>query len=182
MEIVAFEPVAGRFPDAPPPARAGPMRLSRPAALEAEPHEMALGAGGRMRQKIYPDRYGRAVWDLDNTGHCRVELVNSRRWRELTGRDPPATPIDTAAYTAAGLPWFDLYNEAEGTVAPDETRRLTTIAERDQDLRVHSGDRPVDVPVTQIIGIDRGMWQDAEGTYKGKIGKPGPGAAIPRKR
>jgi hypothetical protein len=57
IAIIAFEPKPGRFPDEPPPARPGPVRFSRP--IETEPREMALGAGGRMRQKIYPDPHGR---------------------------------------------------------------------------------------------------------------------------
>jgi hypothetical protein len=116
---------------------------------------MALGAGGRMRQKIYPDRHGRDVWDTANFGRAELRLANSRRWREISGLEPPPTPIDTAAYTAAGLPWFDLYDEGESTVAPGGTQRIATIAERDRELGDNAGDRPVDVPVIQITGIHR---------------------------
>lgn len=156
LEIVAIEPKPGRFPDKPPPAPPGPTRLSRPATATAEPREMALGAGGRMRQKIYPDRHGRAIWDLDHVARVRLRLVNSRRWRELTGTDPPPTPIDAEAYTAAGLPWFELYDEALSTVAPDERRRLKTIGERDREVGIDADDRPVDVSDRQVSVIDRG--------------------------
>src|SRR4030095_13646831 len=98
--IVAFDPLPGSFPDEPPPPRGEPMRLSMAKPSADDPREMALGAGGRMRQKIYPDRYGPAVWDQRNAGRARILLVNSRHYRELTGRAPPPTPIDAAAYSA----------------------------------------------------------------------------------
>jgi hypothetical protein len=181
IELVAFEPLLGRFPDTPPP---GPMRLSRPAAATEEPREMALGAGGRMRQKIYPDRHGREVWDLANASRARVVILNSQRYQEVTGNAPPVTPIDAAAYTAAGLPWFDLYDEAEGTVAPDAGRQLKTIRERDRERKIAGpGDEPADVSVTQVTVIAR----DASPTstdahHSATHPSNAPGAARPKRK
>ena len=86
---------------------------------------MGLGAGGMMRQKIYPDPHGLKAWDQDNFGRVVVRLVNSEHFREITGIDPPATPIDAQVYTKHGFPWFDLYDESRGDVPPPE--RLTTV-------------------------------------------------------
>ena len=180
IEIVAFDPLPGRFPDAPPPPSGGPMRLSM-AKPSSEPREMALGAGGRMRQKIYPDRYGRDVWDQRNAGRARILLVNSRRYRELTGRAPPATPIDAGAYTAAGLPWFDLYDEAAGSVAPAEAGELKTIGERDRELGVAAADSPVEVSVSQITVIDRGTADHAASAHKTAAREQRPPSTSPRK-
>jgi hypothetical protein len=161
LELIAVEPHPGRFPDVPPPAPTGPMRLSRPRTA-SEPQEMALGVGGRMRQKIYPDRYGRDTWDLGNVGRIRVRLLNSQMFRAIVGSDPPPTPIDTAAYTAAGLPWFDLYDETLHTVAPAPGRRRKTIRERDHERGLSTDtEPPVDITETQVTVINRRVPEDA---------------------
>jgi hypothetical protein len=49
-----------------------------------------------------------------------VHLVNSELWRELTGEKPPRTPVTAKEYARHGLPWFDLYDEHLGTVAPQD--------------------------------------------------------------
>jgi hypothetical protein len=130
IQLVAFEPRPGRFPDEPPPAPPGPVRFAAPKA--AEPHEMALGAGGRIRQKIYPDPHGLEVWDRDNRGEATVVLVAAQHFVALTGRPPPPTPIDAATYARAGLPWFDLYDEAAGTVRPAGGAPPRTIRDRER--------------------------------------------------
>ncbi|HEU5431776.1 MAG TPA: hypothetical protein VFU81_08940, partial [Thermomicrobiales bacterium] len=84
---------------------------------------MGLGAGGAMRQRIYPDPYGLDVWDADNDAELFVHIVNSEQFRALTGREPPPTPVDARAYSERGLPWFELYDERRGSVAGSETLR-----------------------------------------------------------
>jgi hypothetical protein len=118
IQIRAFEPRPGRFPDRPPrrepgmPGRGGMAGLGRPANMG-----MGLGAGGRMRQKIYPDPYGLDTWDAANFGEVFVHIVNSEQYEELTGSPPPPSPVGAAAYTEHGLPWFDLYDEEKGALA-----------------------------------------------------------------
>jgi len=80
--------------------------------------QMGLAAGGRMDQKIYPDPYGVDVWDQGASARVYVHLVNSELWREITGEAPPPTPVTARSYAEAGLPWFDLYDEAAPTLAP----------------------------------------------------------------
>ncbi len=72
---------------------------------------MGLAAGGRMRQKLYPDPHGLETWDPASAGRVFVHLVNSALWREITGEEPPTTPITARSYANAGLPWFELYDE-----------------------------------------------------------------------
>lgn len=72
---------------------------------------MGLGAGGRMKQKIYPDDFGLDSWDAHNTARLYVHIVNSELWREITGEAPPPSPVTAKEYAARGLPWFDLYDE-----------------------------------------------------------------------
>ncbi|WP_395753714.1 hypothetical protein [Prosthecobacter sp.] len=70
---------------------------------------MGLGAGGRMRQKIYKDPYKAEDWDMGASSRCFVHLCNAMLWRELTGENPPQPPVTAREYEKAGLPWFDYY-------------------------------------------------------------------------
>ena len=157
IQISVFEPKPGRFPDTPPlRSESGPVRFAAPKT-GTEPQYMGLGAGGEMKQKIYPDSYGIDVWDLDNYGSLSIHIVNSAQFLELTGVPPPATPIDTKTYTEYGLPWFDRYDELEQDVAPPEKlTKVKTIAETDAGRgKKGSGDETVDVQKKQIkkLGI-----------------------------
>ena len=66
-----------------------------------------MGAGGRMKQKITRDPYGNGAWDLTRSCRCYAHLCLSQDWRRITGALPPHNPPTAAAYTNAGLPWFD---------------------------------------------------------------------------
>jgi hypothetical protein len=156
LEIVAFEPHPGRFPDHPPPRPEGPERLRMPRPAEAAPRRLALGAGGSIRQKVYPDPHGRDTWDTANSGRARVILLEANSFAALTGVEPPPTPVEPATYTAHGLPWFDLYDEDAGTVEPAEDRRLVTIRDRDKARDAAAEQGPAfDVPDTQVRKIGR---------------------------
>jgi hypothetical protein len=104
-------------------------------ALNETAGGMGVGAGGRITQKIYPDPYGIDVWDPDNTGSVTVHLVNTRQYREITGSEPPPTPIDAGTYTSHGFPWFALYDEHSGGVAAsDRLGDVESIVTRDKRL------------------------------------------------
>lgn len=81
---------------------------------------MGLAAGGKMKQKIYPDPFGLDTWDLGARSRVFVHLVNSELWREITGEAPPPTPVTARSYADAGLPWFDLYDESAAALAPTQ--------------------------------------------------------------
>jgi len=141
IQIRVFEPKPGRFPDRPPPPE--PM-----AMMGMPPGTMGLGAGGQMRQKIYPDPYGLDTWDPDNSGSAFVRIVNREQYEALTGEPPPPSPISAATYTENGLPWFDLYDEEKGDVAAP--RRLAGVksvrAGSDEAVKVKPGQ------VRKIVG------------------------------
>lgn len=90
---------------------------------------MGLGAGGRMRQEIFPDEHGVKTWDLSRATLVEIRLCNSEAWRAITGEPPPRTPVDTDAYVRAGLPWFELYSE-RGDIAP--SKRLGEVRSLDE--------------------------------------------------
>ena len=76
--------------------------------------EMGIGAGGRMKQQVFEDPYGKEDWSrkVDGTRRCFVHLANSLAWESITGEKPPETPASAAAYERHGLPWFDYYSDS----------------------------------------------------------------------
>ena len=125
LRIVVFEPKPGRFPDEPPevPAWEAEMPLPESAGGDLDSAGMGVGAGGQMKQKVYPDPYGLDTWDAENYESIIVYLVNSVQYQAITGSAPPPTPISAQTYTQFGLPWFDLYDEEAGDISATETLR-----------------------------------------------------------
>ena len=70
---------------------------------------MGLAPGGLMRQEIYEDDYGFEAWDTSVQSRCFVHVLNSVQYLAVCGVEPPGVPPTAAAYTAAGLPWFEYY-------------------------------------------------------------------------
>lgn len=132
MQITVYEPKAGLFPDTPPPVQASSLGDSGPARpMHAPAAPMGLGAGGRMKQKIYRDPYGVGTWDRNNCGSLALHIVNSLQFQRITGEFPPPTPVDAGLYAELGLPWFELYDESLESIAPSE-----------QFSRIYGDDRP----------------------------------------
>lgn len=102
--------------------------VGAPAARAAAP--MALGAGGRMRQHIYPDTFQRDDWDLDAADRVFVTLLHAKDWKTVTGERAPNEPPTAQDYTRAGLPWFDAYG-ADQTALDGGARlkQVKTVAE-----------------------------------------------------
>lgn len=111
MPMMASAP--GGMPSAPggappPPAPGG---APRGAA-------MGLGVGGSMRQEVYQDDRPLTDWSEEPAGRVFVHLVTPPQWHRITGEAPPPSPVDRAAYTRAGLPWYDYYDEDAEDLAP----------------------------------------------------------------
>jgi hypothetical protein len=122
IQLIVFDAKPGKFPDKPPPRKtmyAGDY-LDIPAFLRRKPEksrEMGLAAGGKMKQKIYPDKYGVDTWDENHFGRLYIHIVNSLMYQTITGQEAPTTPISAKTYTDHGFPWFDLYDEHKTDVA-----------------------------------------------------------------
>ncbi|MDA0162206.1 hypothetical protein OM076_18180 [Solirubrobacter ginsenosidimutans] len=121
LQLVVFDPKPGRFPDQAPHVASLRARGSGAMAPACAPAgavaaEMGLAAGGRMRQQLYPDPHGLDTWDEANFGRVYVHIANSEAWTRITGEPLPPTPVDVRAYLAAGLPWFDLYDDHLGDI------------------------------------------------------------------
>ncbi|MEU3312319.1 hypothetical protein ABZ743_06620 [Streptomyces sp. NPDC006662] len=111
--VYGAPPTAGGY-GAPPPA-AMPMAAAAPGAApvarrRASP-AMGLGVGGSMRQEVYRDDRPLTAWADTPAARVFVHLVTPPEWRRITGEDAPPSPVDRAAYTQAGLPWYDYYDE-----------------------------------------------------------------------
>jgi len=175
IQLKVFEPRPGLFPDRPDryeldECAAMPMACGAPAPRRARASgAMGLGAGGRMKQKIYPDPHGLETWDVTRTGRVFVHLVNSEMWREITGEEPPRTPVTAREYARAGLPWFDLYDEHAATLSPTATLEgVKSIKQIDGDKTTlpQQDDDPVEpgpvhmLPVKKLgpHGVSDGDW------------------------
>jgi hypothetical protein len=101
-----------------------PMLMESPESAFGRPSPqpvMALGAGGRMRQDIKRDRHAIDDWDHGATQRAFVTLWHARHWMDLTGEMPPTLPPSAAAYSNAGLPWFEHYGCDTDTPLPGST-------------------------------------------------------------
>jgi hypothetical protein len=107
-------------PGSPPAPNSGPM----PAPAGGPPRAaaaMGLGVGGSMRQEVYKDDRPLTDWSTAAAGRVFVHLVTPPEWRRITGEAPPPSPVDRAAYTRAGLPWFDYYDQDAADLDPTDT-------------------------------------------------------------
>ncbi|MFC7262879.1 hypothetical protein [Streptomyces lutosisoli] len=111
----AFPMAAPAAPGAAPPPMGG--AAGRPRSAPA----MGLGVGGSMRQEVYRDDRPLKSWAKEPAGRVFVHLVTPPEWRRITGEAPPPSPVDRAAYTRAGLPWFDYYDQDATDLAPTDT-------------------------------------------------------------
>jgi hypothetical protein len=121
LQIIVY-PLLARHYTPPQPSPLRGMVFSASAALpeSASPRAksvgMGLAAGGLMKQKIYKDTFGYDKWDQSHSSRCFVHLLNSADYRRVTGKQPPAGTPTAADYTAAGLPWFEIYDEHKAAV------------------------------------------------------------------
>ncbi|BCL25973.1 hypothetical protein ACFFS2_15575 [Streptomyces aurantiacus] len=112
----AAAPMMSASGAAPQPGGAVPPPAAAPRASAA----MGLGVGGSMRQEVYQDDRPLSDWSTIAAGRVFVHLVTPPEWRRITGEAPPPSPVDRAAYTRAGLPWFDYYDDDAADLDPTE--------------------------------------------------------------
>ena len=156
VQIVVYRAKPGRFPRR--PRRSGRIYGDADFCLCCcdVGVDMGLGAGGRLRQEIYPDPHGVDTWDTANTARRFVHLANSCAWRDITGEEPPATPVSAASYTASGLPWFDLYDEGLVDLAPSPVvAGVKSVKEMDaqQGFAPQQDDSTVEIGAGQVVGL-----------------------------
>lgn len=83
----------------------------------AEDEPMGIAAGGNIEQMIIADSYGIDSWDKNRTQALTIHLVNSLSYKNITGKNPPPSPITKVEYENSGIPWFSFYDENVPKVA-----------------------------------------------------------------
>ncbi len=140
-----------------PGAVPAPAMSAAPAGRRRSAAAMGLGVGGSMRQEVYQDDRPLSDWADQPAGRVFVHLVTPPEWRRITGEAPPPSPVDRAAYTQAGLPWYDYYDEDAEDLAPTDTLRTVK-------------------PVGDWIGDDHEPWEQPSAgqvvPLKDATGKP----------
>jgi hypothetical protein len=112
---------AGKYGAPPTPAAA--LAMAAPGGAPTRSRKtaaMGLGVGGSMRQEVYKDDRPLTHWSEEPAGRVFVHLVTPPEWRRITGEAPPPSPVDRAAYTRAGLPWYDYYDQDADDLAPTD--------------------------------------------------------------
>jgi hypothetical protein len=156
LQVMVFEPKEGIFPDKLPPQKSlggGPGGPWAFAAPSSQAQEMGIGAGGQMKQKVYPDPYGIQTWDTSTYGELYIHILNSVQYESVTGQPPPASPVSAKAYTEYGLPWFELYDEASSDLpAAEKFGKVKSI----QEMEGETGEEeePVDIKPDQVHKVD----------------------------
>lgn len=113
-------------------------------ASRSTPQEMGLGAGGAIRQKIYPDphvsgrRTVQEVWNDTPAEKAYIYFVHANDWRTLTGESPPPSPITRETYKQAGYSWFGLadgrWGDVEGGQNIDQLKPVSDPKGKNNDI------------------------------------------------
>lgn len=143
--------------------------LDVPLLCSSESTPMGLGAGGRIDQEIYEDRFEADDWEASPLGKVWVHLVAAADWTAFTGEAAPASPISANDYIAAGLPWFD-YDNPDGVdvgVTPEMAglKSVGELTDIEGDLEVVSPDDP---KVRVIVGGRDGRVAGGAWTWVGR--------------
>lgn len=73
--------------------------------------EIGLAAGGLVHQTIVKDSNDPYIWEPDSGTILNVQILNSLHFREVTGMEPPASPITASTYAQHGFPYYQIYDE-----------------------------------------------------------------------
>ncbi len=172
IQLIVFEPKEGKFPDEMPEEEdrdEGPfLCVSKPFEGESSETEMGLAAGGKITQKIYPDKYGIDTWDENNFGRVYIHIVNSAMFHRITEMEAPSTPITAETYTEYGLPWFEIYDEhLEDVMIGEELYTIKPVKlidkmkglfKQEENLSILIPDKQIKKIKTKSDKIDDGEW------------------------
>jgi hypothetical protein len=84
-------------------------------------------------KSLTSDVYGIETWDEAACAELFIHIVSPKTWYAMTGEPPPPTPVTFRAYQAAGLPWFQIYDEdLPGIAASPELERIRPVDDFDR--------------------------------------------------
>lgn len=101
---------------------------SRGILRSAKKTEMGLGAGGFMKQEVYADKYGIDKWNTEGQ-RVFVHLLNSLEYKEVTGKNPPNSPLSPKQYQQYGYTWFDYYSDEVAINGSKELSKINSVAQ-----------------------------------------------------
>lgn len=136
------------------------------ACLDAESGAMGLAPGGLMRQTVFADHYGPDAWELSVSARCFVHILNTTQWTRATGKPAPGQPPSAADYAAAGLPWFEYYDDGQQAVGGSPVLAgLDSVAAKGEKL----GETPLpdNTPVepTHVVPLGPGAKPISDGNW-----------------
>ncbi|KAF2474701.1 ubiquitin-domain-containing protein [Lindgomyces ingoldianus] len=116
-----------------------------------ENHEMGIAAGGRIDQVIEADSQIHQ-WDSSQTKWFNVQILNSSKFREVTGLRAPETPANARLYAEHGYPFYELWGEEDKKAVAGDFKGIKSIGQID---------RVVEAPLKlkNIIKIGRKIWE-----------------------
>lgn len=103
IQLAVFEPGAGRFPEGTPHDDSAAHQLY--LTDNRAPRALCLGARWPVSEWIQPDPYGIETWDQDCVTLLDVYVMDSASFHEVTGKEPPASPISRRDYESFKIPW-----------------------------------------------------------------------------
>lgn len=75
------------------------LRGGNPAS---RPSELGIAAGGMIKQNVRRDTHDPSEWAKGFIIPFRVQILDSSTFRQVTGHEPPACPIDAATVRPPG--------------------------------------------------------------------------------
>lgn len=101
---------------------------------------MSFGAGGMIKQAINEDRNNPRIWDVERAKVFNVQVLNAAHFEHITKMMAPPTPVDVKVYAAAGLPFFDIFNEVPTDIhGHDEFKTIKSVSMLDWVFGVGTG-------------------------------------------
>jgi tetratricopeptide (TPR) repeat protein len=113
LGAAAVKPSAGLFMPHPGTDQGVLYSPARPAVTE-----MGIARGGSIKQEILEDTYGSESWNEECNGSITIHIVNSEVYQQITGEEPPPSPITLREYKKYNIPWYDSYDETSSALLP----------------------------------------------------------------
>jgi hypothetical protein len=134
----------------------GAMLPSKPVGDSA----MGLSVGGRMKQEIFRDAWGKDAWSDDDCGRCFVHLANSVVWRAIAGEDPPTVAPTAEDYAEAGLPWSDCYSDGPALAGSKVLAGVRSVRQVDEARGAGGLPGNESVSPSVVVKLRRGLGPD----------------------
>lgn len=125
---------------------------------------MGTAPGGLIQQHIRKDCHDSVIWLRDLTFTVPVQILSTQMFKEVTGSEAPPCPSNAQTYRDAGVPFFDLFEEAPSDVAgSDAFAPLKSVNEMETAQGHVAGQEPMLAPRTVKLyerSLGTKIWSD----------------------